>query len=97
MNKLSFSISAVVIILALLLLGINEVMMDGAEASQDTDTIPVGSADAEISILMASMQIQQLTEDVLAPDFSLLSVSGEKIKLSELRGNVVLLSFWATW
>ena len=32
-----------------------------------------------------------------APDFVLKSVSGENIRLSEYRGQVVVLSFWAKW
>lgn len=32
-----------------------------------------------------------------APDFVLKSVSGENIRLSEYRGQVVVLSFWANW
>lgn len=32
-----------------------------------------------------------------AADFNLLSLSGERISLSELRGKVVILHFWATW
>jgi peroxiredoxin len=32
-----------------------------------------------------------------APDFVLKSVSGENVRLSEYRGEVVMLSFWATW
>ena len=32
-----------------------------------------------------------------APDFTLSTLSGAPIRLSELRGKVVLLNFWATW
>jgi peroxiredoxin len=32
-----------------------------------------------------------------APDFTLKSASGENLKLSEHRGEVVLINFWASW
>jgi len=32
-----------------------------------------------------------------APDFSLTDANGETVKLSNLKGHVVLLDFWATW
>ncbi|MCH7588839.1 MAG: redoxin domain-containing protein [Chloroflexi bacterium] len=32
-----------------------------------------------------------------APDFNLQSVAGETIRLSDLRGQPVLINFWATW
>ena len=32
-----------------------------------------------------------------APDFVLKSLSGENFRLSEYRGEVVMVSFWATW
>lgn len=33
----------------------------------------------------------------LAPDFELLTLHGEPIRLSELRGRPVIVNFWATW
>jgi len=33
----------------------------------------------------------------LAPDFELLTLEGETMRLSELRGKRVVLNFWATW
>ena len=32
-----------------------------------------------------------------APNFTLKSLSGKNLKLSEMTGNVVLINFWASW
>jgi peroxiredoxin len=32
-----------------------------------------------------------------APDFTLKSLDGKNLKLSEMAGNVVLINFWASW
>ena len=39
----------------------------------------------------------RLTQATVAPDFSLESLDGKSIRLSDLRGKAVLLNFWATW
>jgi cytochrome c biogenesis protein CcmG/thiol:disulfide interchange protein DsbE len=48
---------------------------------------PIGHAASYIRARLGSV----------SPDFTLESVSGAKIKLSDFRGKVVLLDFWATW
>ena len=43
--------------------------------------------------------LQEVTENSLdkAPDFSLYTLDGTKIKLSDYKGKTVILDFWATW
>ncbi len=36
-------------------------------------------------------------EGKAAPDFALKSSTGENLRLSEFRGDVVMINFWATW
>jgi peroxiredoxin len=45
----------------------------------------------------ASVSVAAELTGAPAPDFVLKSLSGQNMRLSELRGEVVLLSFWATW
>jgi thiol-disulfide isomerase/thioredoxin len=40
---------------------------------------------------------RQPQESIPAPNFSLRTLDGQEITLSELKGKVVLLDFWATW
>ena len=39
----------------------------------------------------------EIQEEVQAPDFTLTLLTGEEFTLSDHRGSVVVLSFWATW
>jgi cytochrome c biogenesis protein CcmG/thiol:disulfide interchange protein DsbE len=38
-----------------------------------------------------------ITKSTPAPDFTLQSLDGKSMRLSDLRGKAVLLNFWATW
>ena len=50
------------------------------------------------AMLFAAGQIQAAsTAAGPAPDFTLKSNTGKNIKLSELRGQVVMINFWASW
>ena len=51
---------------------------------------------AAILLLFASTVLAG-TAQAPAPDFTLKSNEGENIRLSEYRGEVVLINFWASW
>ena len=38
-----------------------------------------------------------ITKTSIAPDFTLESLDGKRVSLSDMRGKAVLLNFWATW
>ncbi len=48
------------------------------------------------ALSLGSLAASDLTGQV-APDFVLKSSSGENLRLSEYRGDVVMVNFWATW
>jgi len=77
--------------------GIYGGMKDWSIASPDTEAIQNETAEADMSALMTSMNILRITEPTVSPDFFLMSIAEEEISLKQQKGNVVLLSFWATW
>lgn len=56
-----------------------------------------GLATVMIAGLLASAFAVGEIRQQSAPDFTLKSSSGENLKLSEYRGDVVMINFWASW
>jgi cytochrome c-type biogenesis protein len=58
-----------------------------------------GAEMSSTSIVNNQPPAEEIGLDVgqFAPDFQTVTAEGEPIALSDLRGNVVLLNFWATW
>ncbi|MGO9010069.1 MAG: redoxin domain-containing protein [Bryobacteraceae bacterium] len=51
----------------------------------------------EVDMLVLPQEQHAMLTGLTAADFQLKSVSGETVRLSDLRGTVVVLDFWATW
>lgn len=54
--------------------------------------IPMASAQAD-----ASRTNSESGQPLFAPDFSMKSLDGHAVRLSDFRGKVVVLNFWTTW
>lgn len=65
-----------------------EVTKEEAEAAHKASVAQQEKRDAESTLVH--------TGD-MAPDFTVEMLDGRKVKLSDLKGKVVLLNFWATW
>ncbi|MFN8373807.1 MAG: TlpA disulfide reductase family protein [Anaerolineae bacterium] len=54
---------------------------------------------AAVVLLLAALLLSQNTPTASggAPEFTLTTLAGETLRLRDLRGQVVVLNFWATW
>ena len=43
------------------------------------------------------MELKKNIINEIAPDFNLQNIYGDFVKLSNLKGKIVIIDFWATW
>jgi hypothetical protein len=96
----------IIILITLLFTGMSACQNSKPENSSQTSlTIKTDDQSENTSVaannyvaeLVKSMDMHYFSDPVKAPEFELASVKGGRVSLSQHRGNVVLLSFWATW
>ena len=86
-KRISVSVWILVFLLAV------EIAFTPASNSNQDDKL---QEPASIVALAKKLRIELLNRPE-APDFSLKDLSGKKVKLTDFRGNVVLMNFWTTW
>jgi peroxiredoxin len=62
-----------------------------------TLTLKKGLYAIGVAALLASLSARADISQGAAPDFTLKSDTGENLRLSEFRGEVVMINFWASW
>src|SRR5512143_3367182 len=66
-----------------------------------TSTVSLRPWPAAAAALLAGMAMAAaatpLAPSAPAPDFTLRTLDGQKLRLGEQRGRVVMVNFWATW
>src|SRR5947209_738940 len=77
------------IVIALLVIGAFAVYQISGSRNIGPDTATAAQMSAEDNPV--------ITDTKPAPDFELKGIDGKTYKLSEFRGKVVVLNFWATW
>jgi cytochrome oxidase Cu insertion factor (SCO1/SenC/PrrC family) len=53
-------------------------------------------SDAAVDPILAA-GLQKFKESVSAPSFAIEDMEGNRLKLEDFRGKIVLIDFWATW
>lgn len=95
MNRKTLRLGVVILLVAA---GITWLVMRQETVEVMSDTI----VDLPLSpIAVATLEVRELSigpaKGSMAPDFALETPDGANMRLSDFRGQVVLINFWATW
>jgi peroxiredoxin len=88
-NKRNFALAIVALLIGIFLVNL---FQDQQEKKEKEEAAKL----AEESMDLSNAE-QGLAKGDQAPDFELTTLAGEKVKLSDYKGQKVILNFWATW
>src|SRR5574344_708190 len=60
-------------------------------------TTPIQAADTASVDEDAQYAVELVKKGTVAPDFTMKTIDGKTFRLSQLKGKVVVLDFWASW
>jgi thiol-disulfide isomerase/thioredoxin len=81
-------------IFGILFIGVCFLMLSAALKGPDTIVVPSGTGSTG---LLGKAPAERLKIGDPAPDFRLAQLGGDPVQLSALKGQTVLVNFWATW
>ena len=88
MKKKMFGLIVVATLISIMIAGF---------VKRNVDTEESFSSEQKGVDLLDVRSVEGITKGDLAPDFTLTTLDGKKVQLSELKGKKVIVNFWATW
>ena len=88
MTKKLFGLIIITILIAIMIAGFVKKNVDTEES--------FSSEQRGVDLVDRSTE-EGLTQGDVAPDFTLTTLDGKKVQLSDLKGKKVIVNFWATW
>ncbi|WP_404469571.1 peroxiredoxin family protein [Sutcliffiella horikoshii] len=90
MNKNLLAIA--IILLAVAIIFVNVWEKPASEENSEATSVDITKDES-----IPGVDLGEVQEGNQAPDFTLTTLDGEELKLSDYRGKKVILNFWATW
>ncbi|HYK73968.1 MAG TPA: TlpA disulfide reductase family protein [Pseudoneobacillus sp.] len=91
MNKNLLSIAIIILAIAIIIVNFFWNPMSTEKTNENSEVIPKEFENT------SGVDLSQELEGNPAPDFTLTTLDGKTVKLSDYKGKKVILNFWATW